>query len=68
MESADFLPAASLAMLEQDRRIRNIVVQSPSAVNSDRALRRRCIAVVNLDQADNGLGPAGSKRASPERG
>ena len=50
-----------LAMLVQDPRVRNILVQPRSAVRWDRVLDRRGIVLANLDQADNALGQAGSR-------
>ena len=50
-----------LAMLVQDPRVRNILVQPRSAVEWDRVLDGRGIVLANLDQADNALGQAGSR-------
>ncbi len=50
-----------LAMLVQDPRVRNILVQPRSAVRWDAVLQRGEIVLANLDQADNALGQAGSR-------
>ena len=50
-----------MAMLVQDPRVRNILVQPRSAVRWDGVLRRGEIVLVNLDQADTALGAAGSR-------
>ena len=50
-----------LAMLVRDRRVRNILAQPRSAVDWDEVLRDRRIVLVNLNQADNALGPIGAK-------
>ena len=50
-----------LAMLVQDPRVRNILVQPRSAVRWDGVLRHGEIVLANLDQADTALGAAGSR-------
>ena len=50
-----------MAMLVQDPRVRNILVQPRSAVGWDGVLERREIVLANLDQADTALGAAGSR-------
>ena len=50
-----------MGLLVNDPRIRNILAQSRPAVRWDRALERSAIVLVNLDQADNALGIAGSR-------
>ena len=50
-----------MALLVNDPRIRNILAQARPAVRWDRALERSGIILVNLDQADNALGIAGSR-------
>ena len=50
-----------MAMLVQDPRVRNILVQPRSAVAWDEVLARGQIVLVNLDQADTVLGAAGSR-------
>ena len=50
-----------MAMLVQDPRVRNILVQPRSAVAWDGVLARRQIVLANLDQADTALGAAGSR-------
>ncbi len=50
-----------MAMLVNDPRIRNILAQPRPAVRWDRALVRSGIVLVNLNQADNALGIAGSR-------
>ncbi len=50
-----------MALLVNDPRIRNILAQARPAVRWDRALDRSGIVLVNLDQADNALGIAGSR-------
>ena len=50
-----------MAMLVQDPRVRNILVQPRSAVGWDEVLAERKIVLANLDQADTALGAAGSR-------
>ena len=50
-----------MALLVNDPRVRNILSQARPAVRWDRALQRSAIVLVNLDQADNALGIAGSR-------
>lgn len=50
-----------MALLVNDPRVRNILAQARPAVRWDRALQRSAIVLVNLDQADNALGIAGSR-------
>ena len=50
-----------MAMLVQDPRVRNILVQPRSAVRWDGVLERGEIVLANLDQADTALGAAGSR-------
>ena len=50
-----------MALLVNDPRVRNILAQARPAVRWDRALERSAIVLVNLDQADNALGIAGSR-------
>lgn len=50
-----------MALLVNDPRIRNILAQARPAVRWDRVLERSGIVLVNLDQADNALGIAGSR-------
>ena len=50
-----------MAMLVQDPRVRNILVQPHSAVGWDGVLAERKIVLANLDQADTALGAAGSR-------
>ncbi len=50
-----------MAMLVQDPRVRNILVQPRSAVRWDGVLARGEIVLANLDQADTALGAAGSR-------
>ena len=50
-----------MALLVNDPRVRNILAQARPAVRWDRALQRSAIVLVNLDQADNALGVAGSR-------
>lgn len=50
-----------MALLVNDPRVRNILAQARPAVRWDRALKRSAIVLVNLDQADNALGIAGSR-------
>ena len=50
-----------MAMLVQDPRVRNILVQPRSAVAWDGVLAERKIVLANLDQADTALGAAGSR-------
>ncbi|MCY3958707.1 MAG: type IV secretion system DNA-binding domain-containing protein [Chloroflexi bacterium] len=50
-----------MALLVQDPRVRNILVQPRSAVAWDGVLARGEIVLVNLDQADTALGAAGSR-------
>ncbi|MDE2903047.1 MAG: DUF87 domain-containing protein [Chloroflexota bacterium] len=50
-----------MAMLVQDPRVRNILVQPRSAVHWDGVLERGEIVLANLDQADTALGAAGSR-------
>ncbi|MDE0002955.1 MAG: hypothetical protein OXQ29_09700, partial [Rhodospirillaceae bacterium] len=50
-----------MAMLVQDPRVRNILVQPRSAVRWDGVLERGEIVIANLDQADTALGAAGSR-------
>ena len=50
-----------MAMLVQDPRVRNILVQPRSAVVWDGVLAQRQIVLANLDQADTALGAAGSR-------
>ena len=50
-----------MALLVNDPRIRNTLAQARPAVRWDRALDRSAIVLVNLDQADNALGIAGSR-------
>ncbi len=50
-----------MALLVNDPRIRNILAQARPAVRWDRVLKRSGIVLVNLDQADNALGIAGSR-------
>ena len=50
-----------MAMLVQDPRVRNILVQPRSAVRWDGVLERGDIVLANLDQADSALGAAGSR-------
>ena len=50
-----------MAMLVQDPRVRNILVQPRSAVGWDEVLAGRQIVLANLDQADTALGAAGSR-------
>ena len=50
-----------MAMLVQDPRVRNILVQPHSAVAWDDVLARGQLVLANLDQADTALGAAGSR-------
>lgn len=50
-----------MALLVNDPRVRNILAQARPAVRWDRVLERSGIVLVNLDQADNALGIAGSR-------
>lgn len=50
-----------MAMLVQDPRVRNILVQPRSALRWDGVLERGEIVLANLDQADTALGAAGSR-------
>ena len=50
-----------MAMLVQDPRVRNILVQPRSAAVWDGVLAERKIVLANLDQADTALGAAGSR-------
>ena len=50
-----------MAMLVQDPRVRNILVQPRSAVRWDGVLARGEIVLANLDQADTALGASGSR-------
>ncbi|MCY3748924.1 MAG: type IV secretion system DNA-binding domain-containing protein [Chloroflexi bacterium] len=50
-----------MAMLVQDPRVRNILVQPHSAVAWDKVLARGQLVLANLDQADTALGAAGSR-------
>ena len=50
-----------MAMLVQDPRVRNILVQPRSALGWDAVLAERQIVLANLDQADTALGAAGSR-------
>ena len=50
-----------MAMLVQDPRVRNILVQPRSAVRWDGVLERGEIVLANLDQADTALGASGSR-------
>ena len=50
-----------MAILVNDPRVRNILAQPRPAVRWDRVLARSGIVLVNLDQADNALGIAGSR-------
>ena len=57
-----------MAMLVQDPRVRNILVQPRSAVGWDGALAERKIVLANLDQADTALGAAGVAAAGQHPG
>ena len=50
-----------MAMLVQDPRVRNILVQPRSAMAWDGVLAERKIVLANLDKADTALGAAGSR-------
>jgi hypothetical protein len=50
-----------MGLLVNDPRVRNILAQARPAVRWDRVLERSAIVLVNLDQADNALGIAGSR-------
>ena len=50
-----------MAMLVQNPRVRNILVQPRSVVGWDGVLERDEIVLANLDQADTALGEAGSR-------
>lgn len=50
-----------MGLLVNDPRVRNILAQARPAVRWDRVLERSAIVLINLDQADNALGIAGSR-------